>query len=288
MKMKGTLILLGMLTMTTLGWRYHHSDTKMNWAEARQWCQTNYTDMVVIQNQKENDYLVSQLPKRERTPYYWIGITKKNKNDPWTWIGNNSTWIGEKSWAANEPNNNHIGEFCVELYVNGGENSGKWNDEKCANQKYPVCFEAQCKATTCERGICQETIDNTSCVCEHGFEGDRCQTAKECPPLSQPDTGHRSCLRGKLTSNSTCGLKCYLGFLITGLQDFTCNVTGDWSGPRPHCAIYEQVMFAVAGFAAFSVFSCLCFCCIRRRKRNKPSQVREPEEATGPSNEAHG
>lgn len=130
-----------MLTMTTLGWRYHHSDTKMNWAEARQWCQTNYTDMVVIQNQKENDYLVSQLPKRERTPYYWIGITKKNKTDPWTWIGNNSTWIGEKSWAANEPNNNHIGEFCVELYVNGGENSGKWNDEKCANQKYPVCFE---------------------------------------------------------------------------------------------------------------------------------------------------
>lgn len=60
--------------------------------------------------------------------------------------------------------------------------------------------------------------------------------AKECPPLSQPDTGHRSCLRGKLTSNSTCGLKCYLGFLITGRQDFTCNVTGDWSGPRPHCA----------------------------------------------------
>lgn len=113
----------------------------MNWAQAREWCQSSYTDMVVIQSQKENDYLVSKLPTRGRSPYYWIGITKRNMNENWTWIGNNSTWISEQSWAENEPNNNDNTEFCVEIYVNNGENRGKWNDEKCSSKKYAVCFK---------------------------------------------------------------------------------------------------------------------------------------------------
>uniref|UniRef100_A0A8C5GB14 C-type lectin domain-containing protein n=1 Tax=Gouania willdenowi TaxID=441366 RepID=A0A8C5GB14_GOUWI len=126
------------LTETTSAWTYHYSKVPMNWTKAREWCQINYTDMVVLQNQKENDYLISILPVRRQSPYYWIGITKNKLNETWTWVGNNSTWIGEDSWAANEPNNNHSTEFCVEIYVNKAANRGKWNDEKCANKKYPV------------------------------------------------------------------------------------------------------------------------------------------------------
>lgn len=129
------------LAGTALGWTYHYSSKTMNWTQARQWCQTSYTDMVVIQNQDENNYLVSMLPNKNRGPYYWIGITKNHKNETWTWIGNNSTWIGEQSWAKNEPNNNYSTEFCVEIYVNRGENRGKWNDEKCVNQKYALCYK---------------------------------------------------------------------------------------------------------------------------------------------------
>lgn len=129
------------LAGTAVGWTYHYSRKTMNWTQARQWCQTNYTDMVVIQNQDENNYLVSMLPNKNRGPYYWIGITKNHKNETWTWIGNNSTWIGEQSWAKNEPNNNYSTEFCVEIYVNRGENRGKWNDEKCVNQKYALCYK---------------------------------------------------------------------------------------------------------------------------------------------------
>lgn len=108
-----------------MGWKYHYSNTTMNWTEARKWCQRTYTDMVVIQNQRENDYLVSLLPNRNMSPYFWIGITKNQKNETWTWIGNNSTWIGEQSWAANEPNNNHIKDFCVEIdhTVTAGSNN---------------------------------------------------------------------------------------------------------------------------------------------------------------------
>uniref|UniRef100_A0A672HMI0 Selectin P n=1 Tax=Salarias fasciatus TaxID=181472 RepID=A0A672HMI0_SALFA len=168
------------LVETALGWTYHFSDRTMNWTVARQWCQANFKDMVVIQNQRENDYVVSLLPNRTKSPYYWIGITKNHKNETWTWIGNNSTWIGEHSWAPNEPNNNHSTEFCVEIYVNYKSNRGQWNDEKCGNKKYAVCYKAQCHAASCERGRCQETIKNTTCLCEPGFSGDRCQNVTIC------------------------------------------------------------------------------------------------------------
>ncbi|XP_073332540.1 E-selectin-like [Pagrus major] len=164
---------------TALGWTYYYTNETMNWTQAREWCRKHHTDMVVIQSQEENDYVVSKLPNRTKTPYYWIGITRNHKNETWTWIGNNSTWIGEDSWAKNEPNNNYSTEFCVEIYVNSGAGRGKWNDEKCSSKKFPVCYKAQCNATSCDRGRCQEIPENITCVCEPGFKGDRCQTGEE-------------------------------------------------------------------------------------------------------------
>ncbi|KAI9547586.1 hypothetical protein NQZ68_014852 [Dissostichus eleginoides] len=289
------LFLGSSLALSTSGWTYHAHKKSMNWTQARQWCQSTYTDMVVLQNQRENDYLVSTLQNRIRGPYYWIGVTKNHRNEPWTWIGNNSTWVGEHSWADDEPNNNHRTEFCVEIYVNKRPNRGKWNDEKCSSRKYPVCYEAQCNDTSCERGRCQETINNTTCLCEPGFEGDRCQTAKElpltnnytvqCPPLPRPDNGYLSCFGGKLTFNSTCQYGCNLGFLILGSPEVTCEVSGVWSGPRPTCAYYKQALLALAGSAALSVLCCLCFCWMKRRKRKKLAQLRQPEEVTSPFSE---
>uniref|UniRef100_A0A7N8YK48 E-selectin n=1 Tax=Mastacembelus armatus TaxID=205130 RepID=A0A7N8YK48_9TELE len=223
------------LTDTTVGWTYHYSNYTMTWTRARWYCQTHYTDMVTIQNQKENDYLVSILPNRTGSPYYWIGITKAHMNETWTWVGTNSTWIGEQSWATNEPNNNLSTEFCVEIYTNRGKNRGKWNDEKCSKKKYAVCYQAQCNSTSCNRGKCQETVENIFCLCDPGFKGDRCQTAVDCAPLSEPDNGYLRCFGGNQTNNSTCQFQCNMGFLLIGSSSVTCGVTGIWSGPRPTC-----------------------------------------------------
>ncbi|KAF0042196.1 hypothetical protein F2P81_005728 [Scophthalmus maximus] len=135
----------------------------MNWTQARQHCKTNYTDMVVIQSQEENDYLVSLLPNRKGSPYYWIGITRNHKNETWTWLGNNSTWIGNESWAENEPNNNHSTEFCVEIYVKTGNNRGRWNDEKCSNKKYPVCYKGYKHALLAVAGC--GALSALCCIC---------------------------------------------------------------------------------------------------------------------------
>lgn len=125
---------------TTLGWTYHYNNNSKTWVEARQFCQQNYTDLMVIQSQAENDKLVNLLPPLQGGPYYWIGLTKKQNDEPWTWVGNNSTWIGNKSWADNEPTNKGS-EFCVELYVNKYSNRGKWNDEKCDQRRKPLCYK---------------------------------------------------------------------------------------------------------------------------------------------------
>ncbi|XP_050932937.1 P-selectin isoform X3 [Lates calcarifer] len=323
--MKWTLILLfgSSLAVTTLGWTYHYSNKAMDWAQARQFCQENYTDMVVIQSQRENDHLVSLLPNRISSPYYWIGITKNHKNETWRWIGNNSTWIGNQSWAEDEPNNNYSNEFCVEIYVNKGKNRGKWNDEKCSNPKYAVCYKsqctesscvrgtchetventtclcepgfkgdrcqtAQCTESSCVRGTCHETIENTTCLCEPGFKGDRCQTAVQCPHPSDPLNGVYSCREGNQTFNSTCQLKCHLFVLVIGSSAITCGATGVWSGPRPTCTIYKQALMAVSGCGAVSAFCCICLCWMKHRKRKKLTQVRQPEEVTSPFSEVQG
>ncbi|CAI5639689.1 unnamed protein product [Oreochromis niloticus] len=240
LKMKWTLILIfgSCLAETTLCWTYHYSNETMNWTQAREWCQKYFTDMVVIQNQAENDYLVSILPQKN-SPYFWIGITRNHMNESWIWIGNNSTWIGNNSWAPNEPNNVHATEFCVEIYTNTGQNRGKWNDEKCNKLKHAACFKTQCNESSCERGRCQEAINSITCLCERGFKGDRCQTAVECPPLPEPYNGYHSCLEGNQTFNMTCRLKCDPGFFINGSSFVTCEDTGDWSGPRLTCAAVE-------------------------------------------------
>lgn len=134
-------ILACIFVKTTFGMTYHYSKVAMNWTQAREWCQSMYTDLAFIQNQEENDYLVSTLENKAMGPYYWIGITKKHKNETWTWIGTNSTWIGNQSWAKNEPNNGVSTEFCVEIYMNHGINRGKWNDEKCAKDKFAACYK---------------------------------------------------------------------------------------------------------------------------------------------------
>uniref|UniRef100_A0A3P9L3G3 Selectin E n=1 Tax=Oryzias latipes TaxID=8090 RepID=A0A3P9L3G3_ORYLA len=231
------LILVFFQPETSFGWTYHFSDAEtMNWTEARKWCQSRFSDMVAFQNQKENDHVVSLLPNRTGSPYYWIGITKNHLNETWKWIGNNSTWVGNHSWATKEPNNVHVNEFCVEIYVNNGPNRGKWNDEKCSNKKFPVCYKAQCENTSCERGSCQETIDNTTCLCEAGFYGDRCQTAMGCAPLPRLDHGHHSCSGGTQKFHTTCTFKCNPGFILIGSSVVTCKAIGIWSQPRPFCS----------------------------------------------------
>ncbi|XP_020788806.1 L-selectin [Boleophthalmus pectinirostris] len=276
-----------------MGWTYHYSNVTMNWAAARKWCQAKFTDMVVIQNQLENDYLVSLLPQRNSSPYFWIGITRTYANETWRWIGNNSTWMGSESWDENEPNNDHSAEFCVEIYTSRGRKRGKWNDEKCSVLKYATCYKTECTNMTCDRGRCHETINKVTCLCEPGFVGDRCETvlpaaAADCPPVPDPDNEVLSCSSTNHTFNTTCRVTCSFGLLTIASAHITCQTNGLWSGPRPACASYKKALLAVAGSGAISILCCICFCWMQHRKRKKINQISQGVEEANPSSALSG
>uniref|UniRef100_A0A3B4XY57 Selectin P n=1 Tax=Seriola lalandi dorsalis TaxID=1841481 RepID=A0A3B4XY57_SERLL len=216
------------LAVTTLGWTYHYSNKTMNWTEARLYCQSNYTDMVVIQSQIENDYLVSYLPERQGSPYYWIGITKNHKNETWTWIGNNSTWVGNESWAENEPNNNHSTEFCVEIYIKKGKNRGKWNDEKCSHGKRPVCY----------KGIFHWFSEsNTKLFTALMSNGVSSSSVVQCNSLEAPPHASVECQDPLevYSYGSICTVQCEEGFDLIGANMTQCSSQGSWSHTLPVC-----------------------------------------------------
>ncbi|XP_061096597.1 E-selectin-like isoform X3 [Conger conger] len=245
-KVKWILIIICDILMTgyALGWTYHHSNEHMNWVKARKWCQDTYTDLVAIQNWEEMSYLNKTLPQKK--DYYWIGIRKINGT--WTWVGTNET-MEEKDgfWAQQEPNNKQEDEDCVEIYIKRNKDGGNWNDEKCGNLKHPLCFKAQCNATSCSnRGECTETINNYTCKCALGFEGPRCQDAVRCESPTILQHGWVKCHgpHGNHGYRSTCTFRCAKGFSLEGQQESNCTASGEWTGTTPVCKGVDCIDFS--------------------------------------------
>ncbi|KAK1164030.1 P-selectin-like [Acipenser oxyrinchus oxyrinchus] len=217
------------------GWTYHYSSDKMNWQDARKWCQDHYTDMVAIQNQEENVYLNEVIPFV--SGYYWIGIRKINET--WTWVGTNQTLSVEaENWAENEPNNGKTTEDCVEIYIQREKDSGKWNDEPCKKEKTALCYTAACHASSCSgHGACIETINNYTCKCHEGFYGPKCENVVDCAAMEKPQKGFMDCSHpfGFFSYNSACDFSCEAGYKLNGSDRVQCTASKEWTSQSPVC-----------------------------------------------------
>ncbi|KFP91652.1 P-selectin, partial [Apaloderma vittatum] len=217
-------------------WTYHYSDRgDYNWDQARNYCQTFFTDLVAIQNKQEIEYLNNTLPFHGR--YYWIGIRKLGGT--WTWVGTKKALTKEaENWASGEPNNRRSNQDCVEIYIKRKHESGKWNDEPCKLKKKALCYQASCQPFSCsQRGECVETIGSYRCECYPGFHGPECEDAITCPVLREPDRGEMKCshLHGDFAFSSTCAFSCQAGFVLTGSENLECMATGTWTADAPQC-----------------------------------------------------
>uniref|UniRef100_A0A8C3MHR2 Uncharacterized protein n=1 Tax=Geospiza parvula TaxID=87175 RepID=A0A8C3MHR2_GEOPR len=201
-------------------WTYHYSDQgDYTWEQARNFCQTFFTDLVAIQNQQEIEYLNKSLPFHGR--YYWIGLRKLG--GIWTWVGTGKALSKEaENWALGEPNNRRSNQDCVEIYIQRPQQAGKWNDEPCNRKKKALCYRG-------EWGDCGPELD---WVGWGPWQG-----AIACPVLSAPDQGEMHCshLHGNFTYGSMCAFSCQTGFALVGLQSRECTATGTWTGDTPHC-----------------------------------------------------
>ncbi|CAN8217963.1 unnamed protein product [Coccothraustes coccothraustes] len=227
----------GMVLWVQVGaWTYHYSDQgDYIWEQARNYCQTFFTDLVAIQNQQEIEYLNKSLPFHRR--YYWIGLRKLD--GIWTWVGTGKALSKEEeNWALGEPNNRRSNQDCVEIYIQRPQQAGKWNDEPCNRKKKALCYQASCRPSLCsQHSECVETIGSYRCECYPGFHGPECKDAITCPVLSAPEKGELNCshLHGDFTFGSTCAFSCQKGFVLMGPESRECTATGTWTGHAPHC-----------------------------------------------------
>ncbi|XP_064928384.1 P-selectin isoform X3 [Columba livia] len=231
-----TAIAWGAVMWVEVGaWTYHYSDQgDYTWEQARNYCQTFFTDLVAIQNKQEIEYLNASLPFHRR--YYWIGIRKLGGT--WTWVGTKKVLTKEaENWAAGEPNNRRSNQDCVEIYIKRQQESGKWNDENCKQKKKALCYQASCQPFSCsQRGECVETIGSYRCQCYPGFHGPECEDVVQCAEL-EPEGAHMNCSHPyrDFSYNSTCVFGCQEGFEQQGASTLRCLASQQWSAETPTC-----------------------------------------------------
>ncbi|XP_051732122.1 P-selectin-like isoform X17 [Ctenopharyngodon idella] len=225
-----------LILVSVEGWTYHTDKKAMTWNKTRQWCQKHYTDIVMVHNENVTHFLTKILQSRSSTPYYWIGLQKINGN--WTWVANGQI-VNYQNWGVGEPNNVKTDENCVE-YISNENKNGKWNDDQCEKEKYPVCHKAQCLNNSCsDRELCIEQVNNFTCVCKPGFSGPRCEKVVSCEQLSAPPHGWMECsgVYGNHSLNSTCKFSCAGGYKLRGTAELKCSSSGAWNVPPPSCAV---------------------------------------------------
>ncbi|KAM4896006.1 E-selectin-like isoform 8-T14 [Sylvia borin] len=231
-----TAITWGMVLWMEVGaWTYHYSDQgDYTWEQARNYCQTFFTDLVAIQNQQEIEYLNKSLPYHGR--YYWIGIRKLG--GIWTWVGTRKALTKEaENWAVGEPNNRRSNQDCVEIYIQRPQQSGKWNDEPCNRKKKALCYKASCQPFSCsQHGECVETIGSYLCKCYPGFHGPECMDAVQCAKL-EPKGVPMNCSHPyrDFGYNSICEFRCHEGFERRGPGMLQCLPSQEWSANIPTC-----------------------------------------------------
>ncbi|XP_043472287.1 sushi, von Willebrand factor type A, EGF and pentraxin domain-containing protein 1-like isoform X2 [Leptopilina heterotoma] len=82
-------------------------------------------------------------------------------------------------------------------------------------------------------------IDVEDCVCTSGFvaNGSKCEVIK-CSKLEAPDNGYF--VKGNECNNvvnAACGIRCRIGFHLTGDSIRLCRNNGTWSGIEPQCLV---------------------------------------------------
>uniref|UniRef100_A0A3B1IXZ0 C-type lectin domain-containing protein n=1 Tax=Astyanax mexicanus TaxID=7994 RepID=A0A3B1IXZ0_ASTMX len=105
---------------------YHLITENKTWYEAQSYCRKNYTDLVSIRDQEQNEE-VKKEGMKSSTPF-WIGLLC----DDWQWAGRGRS--AYRNWGNNHPKSSP--ENCVKLV------SGKLYSVLCNNTGSALCYSS--------------------------------------------------------------------------------------------------------------------------------------------------
>jgi hypothetical protein len=112
------------------GHTYFFCTTSLVWADARATCQAAHTDLAIIDDQAENDFVTSKLKGES-----WLGINDQETEGSYVWIVPGTSEVSGAAqsftaWAGSQPDNCLIfgTQHCAMI-----QTDGFWNDVACAD-----------------------------------------------------------------------------------------------------------------------------------------------------------
>ncbi|XP_057184492.1 CD209 antigen-like protein C [Triplophysa rosa] len=106
---------------------YFISSEKKSWSESRSYCRERGTNLVIINNRKEQDF-VKKISGTERL---WIGLSDSDEEGRWKWVDGST--LTYSFWKSEEPNRNAGDENCAV------SDSSGWDDYVCTNAFKFMC-----------------------------------------------------------------------------------------------------------------------------------------------------
>ncbi|KAL6481097.1 hypothetical protein MHYP_G00091770 [Metynnis hypsauchen] len=114
--------------------RYIIINNKMTWPEAQSYCRNDYTDLVSVRNQTENQQIYTAA-QTFQDAYLWIGLF----NDAWKWSDQSTSLF--RYWAPNQPDYHGGNENCAAVSMTTQDAVGRWYDVTCEEKIPFVCRE---------------------------------------------------------------------------------------------------------------------------------------------------
>ncbi|MCA9656643.1 MAG: hypothetical protein H6712_05420 [Myxococcales bacterium] len=113
------------------GHAYYYCPAAPSWDEARAACMLFAADLVKLDDQAEQDFLLAEpLPA---VPVLYLGLNDLEVEGSFVWTDGSAPAF--TAWGAGEPNDALEGEDCAQLAVP----AGTWNDIACATAAAFIC-----------------------------------------------------------------------------------------------------------------------------------------------------
>ncbi|XP_023930741.1 macrophage mannose receptor 1-like [Lingula anatina] len=110
---------------------------KKMWNLAKDVCRREGGDLVSIAGENEANFVAALAGEwNDDKSEFWIGLNALRVVNLFEWSDDSS--VTYTSWRPHEPNNHQGKERCISLYADG-YNTGKWNDNDCAQWLPYVC-----------------------------------------------------------------------------------------------------------------------------------------------------